>query len=79
MVNQIQQAFLMELNKVVMIHLYLLGFDDELTNFSLTMNNPSTQAEQLEIENTAKKIAAVRDAISDPRNAEFPLCLCRGH
>ena len=67
-INRIQQAFLMELTKVASIHLYLLGFDDELTNFTLTMNNPSTQAEQLEIENMQKKIDAVRDAVSDPGN-----------
>lgn len=65
-VNRVQQAFLMELTKVASIHLFLLGFSDELTNFSLTMNNPSTQAESLEIENIEKKITAVRDAISDP-------------
>ena len=67
-INRIQQAFLMELTKVASIHLYLLGFDDELTNFTLTMNNPSTQAEQLEIENMQKKIEAVRDAVADPGN-----------
>ena len=67
-VNRIQQAFLMELTKVASIHLYLLGFNDELTNFTLSMNNPSTQAEQLEIENMQKKIDAVRDAVSDPGN-----------
>ena len=67
-VNRIQQAFLMELTKVVSIHLYLLGFTDDLTNFNLSMNNPSTQAEQLEIDNIQKKISAARDAISDPGN-----------
>jgi hypothetical protein len=67
-VNRIQQAFLMELTKVASIHLYLLGFKDELTNFTLTMNNPSTQAEQLQVENIAKKIGACRDAVSDPGN-----------
>ena len=67
-INRIQQAFLMELTKVVTIHLYLMGFRDDLTNFTLTMNNPSTQAEQLEIENLEKKITAVRDAVSDPGN-----------
>ena len=67
-VNRIQQAFLMELTKVASIHLYLLGFTDDLTNFSITMNNPSTQAEQLEIDNLQKKISACRDAISDPGN-----------
>lgn len=65
-INRIQQAFLMELTKIATIHLYLLGFEDDLTNFSLTMNNPSTQAEQLEIDNLQKKITAVRDAVSDP-------------
>jgi hypothetical protein len=67
-VNKIQQAFLMELTKVASIHLYLLGFTDDLTNFSLSMTNPSTQAEQLEIDNIQKKISAARDAISDPGN-----------
>lgn len=67
-VNHIQQAFLMELTKIVSIHLYLLGFADDITNFTLTMNNPSTQAEQLELENLQKKVAVCRDAISDPGN-----------
>ena len=67
-VNRIQQAFLMELTKIASIHLYIMGFDDELTNFSLSMNNPSTQAEQLEIDNIQKKISAVRDAVTDPGN-----------
>ena len=67
-INRIQQAFLMELTKVASIHLFLLGFDDELNNFTLSMKNPSTQAEQLEIENLQKKIDAVRDAVSDPGN-----------
>lgn len=67
-INRYQQAFLMELTKVATIHLYLLGFEDDLTNFSLTMNNPSTQAEQLELENLGKKIQTIRDAVSDPGN-----------
>lgn len=67
-INRIQQAFLMELTKIASIHLYLLGFKDELTNFNITMNNPSTQAEQLQVENIAKKIGACRDAVSDPGN-----------
>jgi predicted nuclease of predicted toxin-antitoxin system len=67
-INRIQQAFLMEMTKVATIHLYLLGFHDELTNFSLSMNNPSTQAEQLEIETIQKKISVMRDAVADPGN-----------
>ncbi len=65
-INRIQQAFLMELSKIVTIHLYILGFKDDLTNFTLTMNNPSTQAEQLEIDNFTKKISTFRDAVTDP-------------
>ena len=67
-INRIQQAFLMELTKIATIHLYIMGFEDDLTNFSLSMNNPSTQAEQLEIDNIQKKIGAIRDAVSDPGN-----------
>lgn len=67
-VNRIQQAFLMELTKIASIHLYILGFSDEITNFSLSMNNPSTQAEQLQIDNIQKKISAIRDAVADPGN-----------
>lgn len=65
-INIIQQAFLMELTKVASIHLYLLGFEDDITNFSLAMTNPSTQAEQLEIDNVTKKIGAVQTAVADP-------------
>ena len=67
-VNRIQQAFLLELTKIASIHLYLLGFEDDLTNFSLSMTNPSTQAEELEIDNIQKKISVVRDAVADPGN-----------
>ena len=77
LINRIQQAFLMELTKVASIHLFLLGFNDELTNFTLTMNNPSTQAEQLEIENLQKKVDAVRDAVSDPGNGLPAMSLMR--
>lgn len=65
-INRVQQAFLMELNKIAAIHLFLLGFTDDLSNFSISMNNPSTQAEQLQIETLQKKIGAIRDAVSDP-------------
>lgn len=64
-VNRIQQTLIMELNKVAIIHLYLLGFTDDLTNFTITMNNPSTNAEMLAIDNLAKKIDAAKNAVSD--------------
>ena len=65
-INRIQQCLLMELNKIAIIHLYLNGFQDDLNNFTLTMNNPSSQAEMLELENLAKKITTAKDAVSDP-------------
>ena len=67
-INKIQQAILMELNKIAIIHLYLLGFTDDLTNFSLSMNNPSTQIEAMELENLQKKLQIAQTALSDPGN-----------
>lgn len=50
-VNRIQQAMIQELNKMAMIHLYLLGYSGEdLSSFTLTLTNPSTQAELLKSE-----------------------------
>lgn len=61
-VQRVQQALLMELNKIAMIHLYLLGFTDDLTNFTITMNNPSSQAEMLSLENLQKRVSILKDA-----------------
>ena len=58
----------MELTKIATIHLYILGFTDDLTNFKLTMNNPSSQLQMLEIENIGKKIQVAQSAVSDPGN-----------
>ena len=50
-VNRIQQAIIQELNKMAMIHLYLLGYTgDDLKDFTLTLTNPSTQQELLKSE-----------------------------
>lgn len=68
MVNRIQQFVLMELNKVAMIHLYLLGFGDEITNFTLSMNNPSIQIESLELDDWTKRIQLTATALADPGN-----------
>jgi hypothetical protein len=56
-INRIQQAIIQELNKIAIIHLILLGFDDELDNFTITMNNPSTQAQMLRIQNPSATIS----------------------
>ena len=50
-INRIQQAVIQELNKLAIIHLYLLGFSgDDLYNFTLSLTNPSTQQEQLKVD-----------------------------
>lgn len=60
--TRIQQAMIMELNKVAMIHLILIGLDDEIDNFNLSMNNPSIQAELLRMELLAQKVSLYKDA-----------------
>jgi hypothetical protein len=67
-INRIQQAMIQELNKVAIIHLYLLGLEDELDNFTLSLNNPSTQADMLRTEQLQQKIQVYRDAVSDAGN-----------
>ena len=68
MVNRIQQFLLMELNKIAIIHLYLLGFEDDLTNFSLTLNNPSPQIEAQELEDISKRATVAQSLLADPGN-----------
>lgn len=64
-VNRIQQAVIQELNKIAIIHLYLLGFDDDLKSFKLTLNNPSSASKMLLIEELDKKIKVFKDLVSD--------------
>lgn len=72
-INRIQQALLMELNKIAIIHLYMMGFHDDLTNFTLTMNNPSSQVEMLELENLQKRVSVAKDAMSLQGEGGLPL------
>jgi hypothetical protein len=68
---------IMELNKIAVIHLFLNGFTDELTNFKITMNSPSTQSEILKLEELSKKISLVATAVQDPGNGIQPYSLTR--
>lgn len=67
-VNTLQQAILMELTKIAIIHLKILKFDDDLTNFTLTMNDPSNYLISMELDNLAKKIEIANAALSDNGN-----------
>ena len=64
-INNIQQAILMELNKIAIIHLYVLGFRDEITNFTLSLNNPSNQVEMMVLENLNRRIGVASAALSE--------------
>lgn len=64
-INRIQQSLVQELNKIALIHLFLLGMEDELNNFTLMMTNPSGQSDLLKIESWKEKITMYKDATSD--------------
>lgn len=78
-INRIQQSMLQELNKIAIIHLYLLGFEEDLDNFTLTLNNPSTQAEMLKIEHMQQKVVLVKDSVSDIGNGFGVMSWTRAH
>ena len=77
-INRIQQSMLQELNKIAIIHLYILGLEDELDNFTLSLNNPSTQAEMLKIEQTQLKVTLYKDAVADAGNGFGAMSMTRG-
>lgn len=50
-IERIQNLFVAELNKIAIVHLYLLGFSgQDLANFTISMANPSTIAAQQRLE-----------------------------
>ena len=72
-INRIQKSMLAELNKIAIIHLFLLGFEDELTNFTLSLNNPSKQGELLSLEIWKEKIVLYKDAVAEIANSVAPV------
>jgi hypothetical protein len=64
-INRIQKSMIQELNKIALMHLYLLGLEDELDNFTLSLTNPSAQSDLLRIEQWKEKITLYKDATSD--------------
>ena len=63
-INRIQKSMLSELNKVAIIHLFLLGFEDELDNFTLGLSNPSRQADLLGLDVWKEKLLVYKDAVT---------------
>jgi hypothetical protein len=67
-INRIQKSMIAELNKIAIIHLFILGFEDELSNFTLGLTNPSTQADLLKVDVWKEKVLLYKDLVSDPGN-----------
>ena len=64
-INKIQKSLIQELNKIALMHLYLLGLEDDLNSFSLSLTNPSQQSDLLKIETWKEKVTLYKDATSD--------------
>lgn len=63
-INTIQEAVLMELRKIANVHLYLLGFHDDIDNFTLSLTNPSTQQDLLKLEHWKTKLDVFKEIFS---------------
>jgi hypothetical protein len=56
-IERLQKIFVSELTKIAIVHLYAQGFEDEdLTNFSLSLTNPSLIYEKQKLETLATKV-----------------------
>jgi hypothetical protein len=71
-INRIQKNILSELNKIAIVHLFLLGFEDELSNFTLGLNNPSKQADLLMVDVWKEKITLYKDMVTEIANTLQP-------
>jgi hypothetical protein len=60
-INRIQKSMIAELNKIAIVHLFLLGF-----------SNPSTQADLLKIDVWKEKVLLYKDLVADPGNGIQP-------
>ena len=71
-INKIQKAMISEMNKIAIIHLFILGFEDELQNFTLGLTNPSKQADLLMIDVWKEKVLLYKDLVSEIPNSLAP-------
>jgi hypothetical protein len=69
-INSIQEVILMELRRVVNIHLYFAGFKDDIDNFSLSLTNPSTQQELLKLETMKARLEVAKEYFA-PESTSF--------
>jgi hypothetical protein len=71
-INKIQKSMISELNKIAIIHLFILGFEDELNNFTLGLTNPSKQADLLMIDVWKEKVLLYKDLVTEIPNTLQP-------
>ena len=63
-IQRLQRAFMSELEKVAVVHLYTLGFrGPDLISFKLSLNNPSKLAELQEIEHLRTKFDLANNVV----------------
>jgi len=72
-INRIQKCMIAEMNKIAIIHLFLLGFDDELSNFTLSLTNPSSQADLLKVDIWKEKMLLYKDAVTPAQEGIAPV------
>ena len=72
-INKIQKSMIAELNKIAIVHLFLLGFEDELSNFTLSLTNPSSQADLLKLDIWKEKILIYKDAVAPATEGIAPV------
>ena len=66
-IARIQRTVLSEMNKLAIVHLYCHGFTDEdLTDFSLKLSNPSTIAQQQKLELFRTRFEVAASALQTP-------------
>ena len=71
-INKIQKAMIAEMNKIAIVHLFILGFEDELQNFTLGLTNPSKQADLLMIDVWKEKVLLYKDLVTEIPNTLSP-------
>lgn len=63
-ITRFQEAVVRELRRIANIHLYILGFVDDLDNFKLSLTNPSTQQELLKLETMKARLDVFKEMFS---------------
>jgi len=64
-INRIQENVIIELRRIANIHLFLLGFEDDMDNFDLKLTNPSTQQELLKLETMKARLEVFKEIFTN--------------